>query len=240
MLGPGVSSVGKALSSRLGFDAAPLLTAVAPTVLGVISQTAKTEKLNSMDLAKMLQSQHTSSLAEAKPEVRAVLDEAFSLEDKAEKLAEKFDRQEWRSIQLSPLAVITYVVSASPSGVSGLTKEVATGADALKSITKDALPTSLVDVAFGGADMVALAKESEFDPKAPRSSLLAHVKATASVVKAKSPSDAQSFGAALIALSRKVAEASKEGGFLGVGGIRVSKEEEQAIADITSAVEGRS
>jgi hypothetical protein len=33
-----------------------------------------------------------------------------------------------------------------------------------------------------------------------------------------------------------VAEASKEGGFLGIGGTRVSKEEEQAIADIAVAV----
>jgi hypothetical protein len=40
----------------------------------------------------------------------------------------------------------------------------------------------------------------------------------------------------MVALSRKVAEASKEGGFLGIGGTRVSKEEEQAIADVTSAV----
>jgi hypothetical protein len=39
-----------------------------------------------------------------------------------------------------------------------------------------------------------------------------------------------------VAISKKVAEASKEGGILGIGGTRVSKEEEQAIAEISSAV----
>jgi hypothetical protein len=42
----------------------------------------------------------------------------------------------------------------------------------------------------------------------------------------------------MVALSRKVAEASKEGGFLGFGGTLVSKEEEQAIAEIATALQG--
>jgi hypothetical protein len=39
-----------------------------------------------------------------------------------------------------------------------------------------------------------------------------------------------------VAVSRKVAEASKEGGFLGIGGTRVSQQEEQAIGEITAAL----
>jgi hypothetical protein len=39
-----------------------------------------------------------------------------------------------------------------------------------------------------------------------------------------------------VAVSRQVAEATKEGGFLGIGGTRVSEEEHQAIAEITAAV----
>ena len=37
-------------------------------------------------------------------------------------------------------------------------------------------------------------------------------------------------------LSRKVVEALKEGGFLGIGGPRESLDEKQAIAEITGAV----
>jgi hypothetical protein len=66
--------------------------------------------------------------------------------------------------------------------------------------------------------------------------MLGVVQAAAAAVKAKSPVDAKAFGDTLVALSRKVAEASKEGGILGIGGTRVSKEEEQAIAEIVQTV----
>ena len=235
VLGPGVSTIGKALGGRLGFDATPLLSLAAPAILGVISSTAKEQKLNSADIAKTLQSEHTANMAAAKPEVQAVLTEAFQLSDKAEKLKGTFTDDEWRKIRLSPVAVTFYVVSASPSGVSGITKEVIAAGDAMNTLVKDALPTSLVDVAFGSFDG-KLELEGGLDESSPRGSMLGVVQAASAAVKAKSPVDHKTFADTLVALSRKVAEASKEGGFLGIGGTRVSQEEEQAIAEITAAV----
>ena len=66
--------------------------------------------------------------------------------------------------------------------------------------------------------------------------MLGIVRAAAAAVKSKSPADGPSFAETLVALSRQIAEASKEGGFLGIGGTRVSTEEEHAIAEIASAV----
>jgi Bacterial protein of unknown function (DUF937) len=235
VLGPGVSTIGKALGGRLGFDATPLLSLAAPAILGVISSTAKEQKLNSADIAKTLQTEHTAAMAAAKPELQAVLQEAFQLSDKAERLKGTFTDEEWKKIRLSPLAATFYVVSASPSGVSGITKEVIAAGDAMKALVKDALPTSLVDVAFGSFEG-KLDLEDGLDEKSPRGSMLGVVQAAAAAVKAKSPVDARTFADTLVALSRKVAEASKEGGFLGIGGTRVSQEEEQAIAEITAAV----
>lgn len=235
VLGPGVSTIGKALGGRLGFDPTSLLSMAAPAILGVISSTAKEQKLNSADIAKTLQTEHTAAMAAAKPEVQAVLTEAFRLGDKAETLKGAFTDEEWKKIRLSPVAVTFYVVSASPSGLTGLAKEVMAAGDAMKTLVKDAMPTSLVDVAFGSFDG-KLELEDGLDENSPRGSTLGVVQAAAAAVKAKSPVDAKSFSDTLIALSRKVAEASKEGGFLGIGGTRVSKEEEQAIAEITAAV----
>jgi hypothetical protein len=235
VLGPGVSTIGKALGGRLGFDATPLLSLAAPAILSVISSTAKEQKLNSADIAKTLQSEHTANMAAAKPEVQAVLTEAFQLSDKAEKLKGTFSDEQWRKIRLSPVAVTFYVVSASPSGVSGITKEVIAAGDAMKTLVTDALPTSLVDVAFGSFEG-KLELEGGLDESSPRGSMLGVVQAASAAVKAKSPVDHKTFGDTLVALSRKVAEASKEGGFLGIGGTRVSQEEEQAIAEITAAV----
>jgi hypothetical protein len=61
------------------------------------------------------------------------------------------------------------------------------------------------------------------------------VKEGVAAVKANTPSEAKSFGNLLVDIAVKTAEASKEGGFLGIGGTRVTKEEQAAIDDIKSA-----
>ena len=55
------------------------------------------------------------------------------------------------------------------------------------------------------------------------------------IVTNKSPGDAAAFKAWLSAISQKVAEASKEGGVLGFGGVPVS-DAEKALADISNAL----
>ena len=212
----------------------PLLSAVVPIMLNVISKTANEQKLNSADIARVLQADRTATSASAKPEVQAMVNEAVHIGDQAERLRSTFTDDEWTKIRLAPLATTYYVMSASASGVVGTTKELLAAGDAMKTLVKDARPTSLVDVAFGS--LGKLDADSTLDKQSPRDSLVITLQAATAAVKAKSPADAKSFGDTLVALSRKVAEASREGGFLGIGGTRVSKEEEQAIAEIAAAV----
>jgi DhnA family fructose-bisphosphate aldolase class Ia len=47
---------------------------------------------------------------------------------------------------------------------------------------------------------------------------------------------AQSFASALNTLAQKVAEAAKEGGFLGIGAKTISNEEQQALNEIRAAL----
>ena len=219
VLGPGVSTIGKALDGRLGFSVTPLLAAAAPAILGMIGKTAREHKLNSADIGKLLQQEHTTAMASVKPEVKAVLDEAFHLGDRAEALRARFTDDEWKNIRLSPFAVIMYIASASPSGLAGLSKEIVAAGAGMKELVKNALPTSLVDVAFGSYEgRPGLEHEGTLDEKAPRTSMLGIVRAAAAAVKRKSPADGPSFAETLVALSRQIAEASKEGGFLGIGG----------------------
>jgi len=56
------------------------------------------------------------------------------------------------------------------------------------------------------------------------------------VVEAKAPGDAAAFKGWLRQISQHVAEASKEGGFLGIGGVRVSEAEKATLAEISSAL----
>jgi hypothetical protein len=235
VLGPGVNTIGKALGGRLGFDATPLISLATPAILGLISTTAKEQKLNSADIAKALQTEHTATMAAAKPEVQAVLTEAFRLGDKASELKARFTDDEWKDIRLAPVAATFYVVSASPSGIAGVSKEVIAGGDALKELVNQAMPTSLVDVAFGSYEP-KLEWDGALDDTNARATMLGILRAAAAAVKGKSPVDSRAFSDTIVAVSRKVAEASKEGGFLGIGGTRVSQQEEQAIGEITAAL----
>ncbi|HKF66674.1 MAG TPA: hypothetical protein VKB36_09100, partial [Vicinamibacterales bacterium] len=51
-------------------------------------------------------------------------------------------------------------------------------------------------------------------------------------VERHSPAEAQPYKMWLAAVARKVAEASKEGGFLGIGGTLVSAKEEEALKEL--------
>ena len=56
------------------------------------------------------------------------------------------------------------------------------------------------------------------------------------LVDAKAPDDAATFKGWLRDISQHVAEASKEGGFLGIGGVLVSDAEKATLTEISSAL----
>jgi hypothetical protein len=56
------------------------------------------------------------------------------------------------------------------------------------------------------------------------------------VVDAKAPGDAAAFKGWLRQISQHVAEAAKEGGFLGIGGVPVSEAEKATLTEISGAL----
>ena len=52
----------------------------------------------------------------------------------------------------------------------------------------------------------------------------------------KAPEDTAAFKAWLAQISQSVAEAAKEGGFLGFGGVQVSEAEKATLAEISTAL----
>jgi hypothetical protein len=58
----------------------------------------------------------------------------------------------------------------------------------------------------------------------------------AALLDAKAPNDAAAFKSWLQSISQQVAEAAKEGGFLGFGGVQVSDAEKATLAEISSAL----
>lgn len=235
VFGQGASAISKVISSKLGFDVTPLIAAAVPAILGAIANAAKDQKLDSQGIANLLQTQQTGFTASAKPEVLAVLNEAKSAAGAADALKAAFSTEEWLSIRLSPTATAFYVVTASPSGPIGMLKELSAAGDLMKGALKDAPATSLVNVAFGNA-LAETEGEVKIDEKSARPQMLEAIKGAAAAVKAKTPAEYDSFAATLKTLATSVANASKEGGFLGIGAKTVSKSEQAALDEINAAL----
>jgi hypothetical protein len=65
------------------------------------------------------------------------------------------------------------------------------------------------------------------------------LRSAAAIVDQKAAADAAGFKSWLLAIAGNVAEASKEGGFLGFGGVPVSPAEKATLAEIATALETR-
>ena len=76
----------------------------------------------------------------------------------------------------------------------------------------------------GRPDIPELPKDQE----GARAALINSCKQAADVVAQKSPAEAKEYKRWLVLLAQKTAEAAKEGGFLGIGGTRVSEAETTA------------
>jgi hypothetical protein len=156
-----------------------------------------------------------------------------------------FTPDEWARIVASPMVASMAITAADPSGVWGLLKEAMAGGWALldakqggqtnplvKAIAEDAATPETRSAAgewmqerFKGAPLGELKSRS-----------IGELRAVATLVETKAPEDADAFKAWLNEVARKAAEAGKEGGFLGFGGVDVSDAERATLAEISSAL----
>jgi hypothetical protein len=140
------------------------------------------------------------------------------------------------------------ITAADPSGLWGLLKETFASGRALAEVkfsdtANELIRAIVIDLEnsegrTAGRDYVKSrmegAKREELKGRA-----IEAVRQAASIVDAKAPNDASAYKDWLLHISQKVAEASKEGGFLGFGGVAVSDAEKATLSDVRSAL-GRS
>jgi hypothetical protein len=79
--------------------------------------------------------------------------------------------------------------------------------------------------------------KSQKDPVALKGSMVEYIVNTADLVASKSPEDGDSYRRWHVYLAEKTAEGSKEGGFLGIGAVRVSDKEKAALDELAQALE---
>ena len=236
LLGNGANAIGASLSQALGFNVRPLLTMAVPLVGGFISKMVREKKFAAADLTNVLQKESNDYLANpANAETAKLVKSALDDGQRAEKLRSSFANAEWLKVRRAPVAALYMVASASPSGLIGLTEEFSAAAKAVASSGEAAAPTSIVASAFGSGiekeDLKALQEEK---PNADR--LFAEIHDAYVVISNKGAPEAAAFRELVMKVAQSTAEASKEGGFLGIGGTRVSADERRALDRIQGAL----
>jgi hypothetical protein len=151
-----------------------------------------------------------------------------------------FTPDEWRAIfTAAPMAGLA-VTAASPNGPFGVMKEVfAVGASIGETLQKgstNTLVNALID------DMKSHGTKSERPqdirtPEEAKTVALENLKKVSAILAAKAPgTEGDGFKRWIVGISKNVAEASNEGGFLGFGGTKVSDAEKQALQAIAQAL----
>jgi hypothetical protein len=155
-----------------------------------------------------------------------------------------FAPDEWKVLLESVMAAGIAVTAAEPSGLWGLLKESFAGGTALARAKSDpganALVKAVVDgfnTAEGSAARDALKNRfKDSKPAQIKDKCIETLREAAAIVDAKAPGDAAAYKGWLQQISQHVAEASNEGGFLGVGGVPVSEAEKATLTEISSAL----
>ena len=153
---------------------------------------------------------------------------------------ESFSDEEWALVAHAPMMAMVAIGAADPGGLLAAAKEGTALALALSHASKDETAGLVHEV----AEEIKATKPGRKDLgiEHPQSREQVEQLATdairraAALVGEKAPGEAVAYRAFLMSTSERIANAAKEGGFLGIGGERVSDAEEQALAAIASAL----
>ncbi len=167
-------------------------------------------------------------------------------------LEDRFTEDELFLLTTTPTQIGTVMAFAEGSGL-GTIKEMFASSKAyiegLKEYPENEIITGILPSVTSFKD--ALGKSKEMREKAVarlkdlgidsseklRAQLLADAKEVARILDEKAtPEEAQEYKAWAMEIAEKVAKAAKEGGFLGIGGTRISDGEKQAFAQIADAL----
>jgi hypothetical protein len=152
---------------------------------------------------------------------------------------ESFTPDEWAKISHAPFLVSLAIGVADASGPFGMVKEGA------------ALARSVQDALDGSAGEVAKEIATSMKGHRPKTSDLTggartaadvgthatdEIKAAVAMVAAKDAAEGASLKSWLSDMAQHIAEAAKEGGFLGIGGSAISADEQKALDAMKAAL----
>lgn len=157
---------------------------------------------------------------------------------------------EWKILMATPLKVGKAMMLASPSGPVGLIQETKALVDCLRSLLSQNTANPLIRELSGRAkNIVNTARSGDpksvlfdligtsHDPAASRTDALNGCQQAASILRKASPQDAAEYKQFVFTGAQKVAEAAREGGFLGISGEKVAPAEQSLLKDIVNTLD---
>jgi hypothetical protein len=156
-----------------------------------------------------------------------------------------FTPDEWKKVLQSVMMTGVAISAADPSGLWGTLKESMAAGRALLEAKSDVGSNELIKAVvadFETSEGRAAAREglpAELTSSKPgelKNKAIAAVREASSIIDSKAPGDAATFKTWLRHISQGVAEASKEGSFLGFGGVQVSEAEKATLAEVSGAL----
>lgn len=229
ILGTGINAISGTLSKSLGFNVGPLLMMAAPALLGMVTKAVKGGNLDANGLKTMLTDQAAAFNADpANAATAKLVGQALDAGKESAANQAKYTSAGAAAIKAAPLAAMAMVTAASPSSGGGAAAELAAAAGAISDAAGKSSTTSLINGIFGGGvsqeDMEgAINRLGSADP-------IAVIKAGVDQVAQGNPGELAAYKSMILSTATAAAEASKEGGFLGMGGQQVS-DAEQAVLD---------
>ena len=157
---------------------------------------------------------------------------------------DSFTSDEWALLRLAPSLVAGATAAADPSGIFASIKEAAAGAGVVANAFKTESGLELfaalaTDHSIPGMpDPKTLLGDGSREQQLEnfKDAVLERVKSATDLVARKaSAGEADAYRKMLADVAEKAADASKEGGFLGFGGVRVSDKEQAFISEVKRA-----
>jgi len=160
---------------------------------------------------------------------------------------DNFSDEEWGLVIQAPLVAGFAVTAADPGGLIGAFQESAAVAKAMTNAKQSAAEGSLLAEAvsaFETSEARGIARQGVREltkgntPAEACDAAIVRLREISGLVRTKTPDESDAFNNWLAGIAESVAEAAKEGGFMGFGGEPVSDAEHKALADINTALTG--
>jgi hypothetical protein len=149
-----------------------------------------------------------------------------------------YSKDEWESLLEAPMMAAMAVVAASPSGPIGVLKEMfAVGKgfmEGAEGTTNPLIAAVVADVKAGNRPTPPT--ERPQDLAQVKTQALRACREAAALVGRKAQDEAEGYKQWLLSTAQRAAEAAKEGGMLGIGGVPVNDAEKAALGEVAQAL----